>query len=139
MFLKEEEVHDVAIGCTDSGSNPECFTTRRLASNVGQAPASESGVLASESDMDQTTSDDVQTTCVTPEPHTVCDTDTCEDTCDCNGCSIGGESPTPFQPKKSAILSKFQRGKRTFLATWYETFEWLTLCVKRCKVFCAYC
>lgn len=47
--------------------------------------------------------------------------------------------PTPFQPNESAILSKFKRGQRTFVASWYNTFKWLTLCVKRNKVFCAYC
>ena len=116
-------------------SNSEGFTSRPLPSDVGQAPALESGVLPSERDLDQTTSDDVQATCTTPEPHTVCDTDSC----DCSGCSIGMESPTPFQTKQVAILSNFQRSKQTFLASWYEAFKWLTLCVKRYKVFCVYC
>ncbi len=58
------------------------------------------------------------------------------DSCDCNGCSIGRENPSPLQPKESAILSKFQRGNRNFLAAW---FRWLTLCINRSKVICSYC
>ena len=54
------------------------FISRPLPSDVGQAPALEIGVLPSELDMDQNTSVDVQTTCATPEPHTVLDTDTCD-------------------------------------------------------------
>ena len=87
-----------------------------------------------EDDVPEIPADDMQTTsCVTPEA--VHDADSCN----CNGCSISRESPSPFQSKESAILSKFQRGNRNFLAAWYDKVRWLTLCIRRSKVFCACC
>ncbi|CAH1254781.1 ZMYM1 [Branchiostoma lanceolatum] len=57
--------------------------------------------------------------------------------CDCKGCAATG--PTAFQPKDDAVLSAFKRGGRRFLSDWYEDREWITLCTKQNKVFCAPC
>ena len=59
------------------------------------------------------------------------------DSCDCNRCTIGRNTSSPFQPKESEILSQFQRGNRHFLAAWYDQFNWVTLCINSSKVFCA--
>ncbi|XP_078679480.1 zinc finger MYM-type protein 1-like [Branchiostoma floridae x Branchiostoma belcheri] len=56
--------------------------------------------------------------------------------CDCKGCAA---SPTSFQPRDDATLTTFKNKGRKFQPTWYKDREWLTLCTKRCKVFCAPC
>ena len=63
----------------------------------------------------------------------------CDVSCDCTGCTIGKENPTAFQPKEPAVLCAFERNGHKFLAAWYGKYPWLTLCVKRSKVFCSYC
>lgn len=73
-----------------------------------------------------------------PEAETVDDI-SCNETCDCTGCTIGAENGSAFQPKEPGILCAFERNGRKFLPTWYDKYQWLTLCVKRCKVFCSYC
>ena len=109
---------------TDNTEGPlvSCSDDALQDSEYDQGPSGSTGRIQS------------QTACVTPET-----SEAGSKSCDCNGCSIGEASPTPFQPKESAIFSKFKRGQRTFVASWYNTFKWLTLCVKRNKVFCAYC
>ncbi|KAI8511315.1 zinc finger, MYM-type [Branchiostoma belcheri] len=59
--------------------------------------------------------------------------------CDCEGCVIDCEGPAPFQPRSAPILCDFKNKGRRFKESWFDDHDWLTLCLKKRKVFCATC
>ena len=44
----------------------------------------------------------------------------------------------PYQPTNKHLLSVMTNGDRNFIARWYTTYNWLTLCTERKKAFCFY-
>ena len=61
------------------------------------------------------------------------------ESCHCQGCQLNVHGPNPFHPEEPTVLSGFVHGGRKFLTAWYKKHKWVTLCVERHLVFCAYC
>ena len=40
-----------------------------------------------------------------------------------------------FQPTEKSVLLQFVKNDGRFLASWYSTFPWITLCLEKRKVF----
>ena len=57
--------------------------------------------------------------------------------CECE--SLCCTSAKPFQPLDKSILIKLATQNRNFMASWYKTYPWLTVCMERKSVFCYYC
>ena len=56
----------------------------------------------------------------------------CQSVCCTNECR-------PYQPTNKHILASMANGNRNFMSRWYDTFNWLTLCTTKRRVFCFYC
>ncbi len=50
-----------------------------------------------------------------------------------------GDDKRVYQPRGKETLSLFTNKGRKFLSSWYDKYDWLTLCTTQKKVFCIYC
>jgi len=95
--------------------------------------------------IDTTESDDnsMQTSQSTASCSRMCTslTETSDDECDdCQEiCCRVEQNSQPFQPRDAATINALGDGGRNFMPKWYNSYQWLTVCKSRKRVFCFYC
>ena len=54
-------------------------------------------------------------------------------------CCIIDQNSKPFQPTDAVTINSLAESGRKFMSKWYQSYQWLTVCKHRKKLFCFYC